>query len=264
MTRFLFLFVLLFSGATTVPADQPPAATATRSPGAGPVSGRTREGTPPPSLWDDSKKFIEQGGWDVGGWIAERRALLAQSSVLNPYFSFSVVSLLLITFLVTTVYFQKISEDRKIWKATGVMTDLWNWALYADWQARQTIHKYNVHIDQYNRLVDLQLSGKAPTSSHSTEEFGRLQTEVESMRQDKTRLEQAVAERERTIQVLSARVDEIAKQVDAGASRTDTKVQVQLMEKVNQLSSRNQQLEQQLADAQQKLAPFTGEKATRC
>ncbi len=272
MIRFLFLFLLFYGTSTAIRAIPQADASSTASSGAGTTSPRAHDRTVPPSLWGDSKKLVEQGGSDVGGWLVARRALLVEASVRNPYFWFCVVSLGLIALLTLTLYFERLSEHRKIWKATAAMTDLWNWALYADVQARQAVNRYNQHIDGCNRLVDLELSGKAPVRSGQDEEASRLHGEVEFLRRDKTGLEAQLAEKEKTIQSLTIRVDEIARQVAGGAPPADatadmpmqSRVQAQLMEKINQLSSRNQQLERDLEEARQKVARFSEERAPAC
>jgi len=273
MTRLLFLsFLSLGVAPAAVPANPPAAATTTPSPGASPLSPRTHERTPPPSLWDDSQRFVEDGGSNVGGWLAERRELLVAASVRNSYFWFSIVSFGLIALLTFTLYFERVSEHRKIWKATAAMTDLWNWALYADAQARQAIRTYNTHIDQCNRLADLEATGKALTGSGPDEEAKRVHGEMEALRREKAVLEQQLADKELAIQDLTTRVDDVMKQIGSGQSSSESsadnstqrRVQAQLMEKVNQLSSRNQQLERDLEQARHKLARSNEGKAAEC
>lgn len=266
MIRLLLLSTLFLGIAgATIRANPPSSATPTPPPGASALSPPPRERTPPPSLWDDSKKFVEDGGSDLGGWLAERRAVLVGASVRNPYFWFSVVSFGLIALLTLTLYFERVSEHRKIWKATAAMTDLWNWALYADAQARQAIRTYNTHIDQCNRLADLEAAGKAPARAVPDADSTRLQEELQSLRREKADLAEQLTGKDATIQGLTARVDEIAKQVAGGvAPPTDSRLQAQLMEKVNVLSSKNQQLEQELKDACRKLARFSEDKVPAC
>src|SRR4051812_14942075 len=126
-----------------------------------PVGGavRSRVGTrQPPSFWDDSLQAVREGGWDVGGWLAYRRQLLVEASLTNRYFWFCFTSFAANILLLYLFYAGRVSEDRKVWKATAAMTDLWNWALFADWSARNAIEKFNRHIEQCNKQANDGLS----------------------------------------------------------------------------------------------------------
>jgi hypothetical protein len=202
-----------------------------------------------PSFWDDSTKAIKAGGWDIGSWIAYRRQLLVEASLTNRYFWFCITSFLANVVLMYLFYASRVSEDRKLWKATRAMTDLWNWALFADWTARAAIDKFNTHIEQCSRAAVDGLSLPA-ISSVNRDELARLQNERDVLQQEVTAMRAELVERDRVITNLNTRVDEVATTVSAGS---DTQVTAQLMEKVNMLTVRNQHLEQQLATAQSKL-----------
>ncbi len=233
-------------GAARSPADAR-AATALHPDGASvPSRAGLRE---QPSFWDDSTKAIKEGGWDIGSWIAYRRQLLVEASLTNRYFWFCITSFLANIVLLYLFYASLVSEERKLWKATGAMTDLWNWALFADWTARAAIDKFNTHIELCSRAAVDGLNLPA-VSSVNTDELARLQNERDSLRQEVMAMKAELVERDRVIANLNTRVDDVAKTVSAGS---DTKMTAQLMEKVNMLNVRNQHLEQQLTMAQTKL-----------
>jgi predicted nucleic acid-binding Zn-ribbon protein len=81
------------------------------------------------------------------------------------------------------------------------------------------------------------------------------------LRREKAALQEQLSEKDKTVQTLTSRVDEIGRQV-GGSSAHVSSMTVQLMERVNSLSSRNHQLESQLQDAKQNLARLTREKTT--
>ncbi len=202
-----------------------------------------------PSFWDDSAKAIKDGGWDIGAWIAYRRQLLVEASLTNRYFWFCITSFLANVILLYLFYASRVSEDRKLWKATHAMTDIWNWALFADWTARGAIDKFNTHIEYCSRAEDFEIASP-DRRKQDWEEFARVQKERDALQQELIALKTEVVERDRVITNLNKRVDEVAKAMSAGS---ETKMTAQLMEKINLLSGRNQQLEQQLKSAQTKL-----------
>ena len=208
------------------------------------------------SFWDDSTQAIREGGWDIGRWIAYRRQLLVEASLANRYFWFCITSFFANAVLIYLFYASRVSEDRKLWKATHAMTDLWNWALFADWTARGAIETFNTHIEQCNRAGIDGLSLPA-TASADGEELARLQKERDALQQEVTALKTELVERDRVIANLNTRVDEIARTVSAGSD--STKLTAQLMEKVNLLTVRNQHLDQQLTTAQAKLEQLAQE-----
>ncbi len=208
-----------------------------------------------PSFWDDSLKMIRDGGWDIGSWLAYRRRLLVEASLTNRYFWFCITSYAANVLLIYLFYASRVSEDRKIWKATEAMTDLWNWALYADWTARNAIAKYNKHIERCNRVAEGE-SARAAKEKTTDDELIRVKNERDAIRQELTAARQEITERDQAIAGLNTRVDELAKSICGGG---DSQLTVQLMEKVNMLTTRNQHLDQQLKSAQEKLGQLAGE-----
>ena len=208
-----------------------------------------------PSFWDDSLKMIRDGGWDIGSWLAYRRRLLVEASLTNRYFWFCITSYAANVLLIYLFYASRVSEDRKIWKATEVMTDLWNWALYADWTARKAIDKYNKHIERCNRVAEGE-SARTAKKKTTDDELIRVKNERDAIRQELTAARQEITERDQAIAGLNTRVDELAKSICGGG---DSQLTVQLMEKVNILTTRNQHLDQQLKSAQEKLGQLAGE-----
>ena len=149
------------------------------------------------------------------------------------------------------------SDDRKIWKATEVMTNLWNWALYADWTARKAIAKHNRHIDRCHATTANKQSGSdAETGERNKAEVARLQKERDALQKELAATKTELAERDQAIADLNSRVSAISTSV-VGAS--DPQFTAQLMEKVNLLSAANQNLEQQLLTAQSKLEQIARE-----
>lgn len=192
--------------------------------------------------------MIREGGWDLGSWLEYKRRLLVENSLTNQYFWFSITSYAANILLLYLFYASRVSEERKIWKATEVMTDLWNWALYADWNARKAIDKYNKHIDRCHSQAT-ERSAKA-ASDHEASEVARVQAERDRLQQELIAVKSDLAERDRAITDLTTRIDEVAKSVTGGS---DPKLTADLMSKLNLLTARNQYLEEQLTSAQSKL-----------
>ena len=210
-----------------------------------------------PSFWDDSLKMIRDGGWDIGSWLAYRRRLLVEASLTNRYFWFCITSYAANVLLIYLFYASRVSEERKIWKATEVMTDLWNWALYADWNARKAIEKYNHHIDRcHASTAHKQSPSDTETSERNKAEVTRLQKERDVLQNELAATKKDLAERDQAFADLNSRVTAISMSV-AGASHPQ--FTAQLMEKVNLLSASNQNLEQQLLTAQSKLEQIARE-----
>jgi len=198
--------------------------------------------------------MIRDGGWDIGSWLAYRRRLLVEASLTNRYFWFCITSYAANVLLIYLFYASRVSEDRKIWKATEVMTDLWNWALYADWTARKAIDKYNRHIDRcHGSTANQESTSDAGTGERNKAQFTRLQTERDALNKKLAAVESELAERDGVIANLNGRINEVSKMVAGGS---DPNFTAQLMEKVNMLSLHNQHLEQQLETAQGKLEHF--------
>jgi hypothetical protein len=209
------------------------------------------------SFWDDSLKAIKDGGSDAGGWVAYRRRLLVEATLTNQYFWFSITSFLGNAVLMYLFYASRVGEERKLWKATRAMTDLWNWALYSEWTARNTIDKFNAHVEKCNRTADGEIAQAAKTKGES-DEFIRVQNERDALQQELAAARQELSQRDQVIAGLNTRVDELAKSICGGG---DPQLTAQLMEKVNMLTTRNQHLEQQLQSAQTKLGKLAGERA---
>lgn len=201
--------------------------------------------------------MIREGGWDLGSWLEYKRKLLVENSLTNQYFWFSITSYAANILLLYLFYASRVSEERKIWKATEVMTDLWNWALYADWNARKAIDKYNKHIDRCHATpASKQSVSGGETDERKKPEIARLQKARDALQKELAATKQELAERDQAFADLNSRVSAVSTSV-AGAS--DPQFTAQLMEKVNLLSASNQNLQQQLLTAQSKLEQIAKE-----
>ena len=263
MIRQVVVSTLLLFTLTAAPGAQQPAAHSHVTNPSTSVTSQPAQPTPASrvglrsqrSFWDDSLKMIREGGWDFGSWLEYKRRLLVENSLTNQYFWFSITSYAANILLLYLFYASRVSEERKIWKATEVMTDLWNWALYADWNARKAIDNYNKHIDRCHAT---------PANKNTTDdelirvknERDAIRQELTAAREEVTAARQELTERDQLIAGLNTRVDELAKSICGGG---DSQLTVQLMEKVNMLTTRNQHLDQQLKSAQEKLGQLVGE-----
>ncbi len=257
--------ILLFTLTAAAGAQQPTPRSHVANPSTSSVTSPPAQPTPAsriglqsqPSFWEDSLRMIREGGWDLGSWLEYRRRLLVENSLTNRYFWFSLTSYAANILLLYLFYASRVSEERKIWKATEVMTDLWNWALYADWNARKAIDKYNKHIDRcHATTASKQSASGAEVYERNKADIARLQKERDALQKELGATKQELAERDQAFADLNSRVTAVSTSV-AGAS--DPQFTAQLMEKVNLLSASNQNLQQQLLTAQSKLEQIAKE-----
>ena len=80
-------------------------------------------------------------------------------------------------------------EKRKLWRAAEILNDVWNDAQYARALAETAIQKYNRDMEECNRVIEAQLSGRAsPTALEATDarnELTRLRGELDAVDSDR-------------------------------------------------------------------------------
>ena len=99
-------------------------------------------------------KQFNPSNFDYGAWMEERRQVFLDESVRNPYFKYSLgttIALLIVAMLYTK---QWIDRRRAMWITAEMMTDLYNHDAYSRGVARESIQKYNEHIERCNRAIE--------------------------------------------------------------------------------------------------------------
>ena len=97
-------------------------------------------------------KQLNPTNFDYGAWMEERRQILLNESVRNPYFEYSagVTLVLLLTSIVCAK--QWVDYRRTLWITAEIMTDLYNHDQYSREIAAKAIQKYNDHFERDGRL----------------------------------------------------------------------------------------------------------------
>src|ERR1017187_7157758 len=117
-------------------------------------------------------KQFNPSNFDYGAWIEERRQVLLDASVRNPYFKYSLgttIALLIMAMLYTK---QWIEHRRAMWITAEMMTDLYNHDAYSRDVAEKAIQKYNQHIERCNRAIEAAQHGVAlPAATADTDQL---------------------------------------------------------------------------------------------
>jgi len=204
-------------------------------------------------FFDFATKQVNSRDFDWGGWIEERRQAFLEASVANPFFWYSALSTVLLILLMSAYSVHVLGEKRKLWRAAEILTDVWNESEQMRIRAREAIDKHNRHMQDCNRVVEAQISGRpsaaALDAADANKELERLRRELNESESARKRLDARVNEKERLADELSARVAALEKTTQNGGSIPSQGAAVgnghgeseaRLIARINQLS---QQLE---------------------
>lgn len=156
---------------------------------------------------------------DYGSWLEQRRQILLDASMHNPYFKYSAgltLALMLVTLLVVK---QRVDHRRSMWITAEMMTDLYNHDAYSRQIAREAIARYNDHIERCNRAIEGSEHGVSATDSEADRLRAELQSitsERDSYRRERDLAKQDLAEKERVLADMSLRLDALVKKADSG------------------------------------------------
>jgi len=196
-----------------------------------------------------STKLVNKNDFDYGAMLERRRQAFLDASAANPFFWYSALTTGLLMVLMLAYGVGVMDEKRKLWRAAEILNDVWNDAHYARAMAETAIQKYNRHMEECNRVVEAQLSGRAsPTALEATDarnELTRLRGELDTVDSDRRVLKAKLDDKERLIDELSARLDALEKAGQTGSptqprngsgtpSRNET--ESKLIARINQLT----------------------------
>src|SRR6202022_2665692 len=103
-----------------------------------------------------------------------------------------------------------------------ILNDVWNDAQYARALAETAIQKYNRHMEECNRVIEAQLSGRAsPTALEATDarnELTRLRGELDTVDSERKVLKAKLDDKERLINELSVGLDALDRAGHPGGS----------------------------------------------
>lgn len=211
-----------------------------------------------------STKLVNKSNFDYGAMLERRRQALLDASAANPFFWYSALTTCLLMVLMFAYGVRVMDERRKLWRAAEILNDVWNDAHYARAVAEKAIEKHNEHMEDCNRVIEAQLSGRAsPAALEATDarnELTRLRGELDTVDSDRKVLKSKLEDKEKMIDELSARLDALEKAGPNGAStqprsgngtsgRNETE---------NKLISRINQLTEQLEAEKQKNRTLKG------
>src|SRR5215469_672162 len=143
--------------------------------------------------YDFLLKQFNSDDFDYGYWLEQRRQILLDASMHNPYFKYSAGLTLALMLVMLVVVKQRIDHRRSMWITAEMMTDLYNHDAYSRQIAREAIARYNDHIERCNRAIEASEHGVSATDS----EADRLRAELQSVtsERDSYRRERDLAER---------------------------------------------------------------------
>jgi hypothetical protein len=149
-----------------------------------------------------STKLVNKNDLDYGAMIERRRQAFLDASAANPFFWYSALTTGLLMVLMLAYGVRVMDEKRKLWRAAEILNDVWNDAQYARALAETAIQKYNRHMEECNRVIEAQLSGRAsPTALEATDarnELTRLRGELDTVDSERKVLKAKLDDKERT------------------------------------------------------------------
>jgi hypothetical protein len=198
-------------------------------------------------------KQVNPHDFDWGAWIEERRRRFIEASAANPFFWYSTLTTGLLMVLMIAYGVRVLDEKRRLWRAAEILTDAWNDGEHSKGLAGAAIEKHNRHMQECNRVIEAQLSGRAsPAALEATDarnELARVRGELDNMDTERKVLKAKLEEKDKLVDNLSARLTALEKigrndrsiptQMPTGANGHDES-ETKLIARINQLT---QQLE---------------------
>src|SRR5262249_46594940 len=138
-----------------------------------------------------------------------------------------------------------LGEKRKLWHAAEILTDVWNQDQYSRAVAAAAVEKYNRHMEECNRVVEAQLSGRPSPSALDADDARRqiesLRAEVSANESAKNEAKAQLEKKDKLIAEMSARITALEKTwEEKGGSPDGTDTVAKLVARINALQ---QQLE---------------------
>jgi len=152
-----------------------------------------------------------------------------------------------------------LGEKRKLWRAAEILTDVWNQDQYSRAVAAAAVDKHNRHMEECNRVVEAQLSGRpspaALETSDTKEHLEKLRAGRDTLDSDNKRLNAELQKKEKLITEMSARLDVLERRSERASGGT---VPLDGSDTVPKLVARVNELQQQLDAERLKNRQFKG------
>jgi hypothetical protein len=157
-------------------------------------------------------KQFNPDNFDYGAWMEERRQVILDQSVRNPYFRYSTAVTIALLLLTVVCAKQWIDHRRAMWITAEMMADLYNHDLYSRDVAEKAIQKYNDHIERCNRAIETGQHATAAQGTDSDHVSWKAHLDHVTEERDRYLRERDAAQREldtnrRTLTQLSLRVE---------------------------------------------------------
>jgi hypothetical protein len=154
--------------------------------------------------------------FDYGAWMEERRQILLNESVRNPYFEYSagVTLVLLLTSIVCAK--QWVDYRRTLWITAEMMADLYNHDHYSRENAAKAIRKYNDHFERCNRAIEANQNGGTGWTGDSDRDqlnaqLQKTASDVNDVTKERDSLKEELRRKSGVIVDLSLRVNALSK-----------------------------------------------------
>jgi hypothetical protein len=205
-----------------------------------------------------STKLVNPKDIDYGAILEQRRKTFLEATLTNPFFWYSALTTGLLMMLMFAYGVRVMDEKRKLWRAGEILTDVWNDGEYARATARSAIERFNAHMQECNRVIESQLSGRpspaAVEAEDARKELTRARSELDKVDSERKAIKAQLEQKEKTVDDLSARVSILEA---AGMSRGPVEVSrgngnEARDESERRLIARINQLTQQLEDEKHK------------
>ncbi len=175
-----------------------------------------------------------------GEEIDRRLAVLAQQSVMNPYFRFCALQmvLILVLLLVCWLWWDKMHQIK--WVAAECLADAINAKRIADYKALEAIEQHNRHIEMCNRVIESQDSGLATGSGAEDwrREMRDLQMQLATERAKSARLEAELKNRDELRSQLMERIQQLEQTMRERPSGVNAELVARLQRAEAELSNR--------------------------
>jgi hypothetical protein len=185
----------------------------------------------PDTWYEFVLKRFNPTNFDNGKWLEVRRRTFLEATVKNPYFPYSFWLTGGFLLLMTAHAKLRIDRRRERVLTEEMMVDLYNHDAYSREAAREAIKRYNQHIEQCNRVIEAEESGR-PTSwtgSDAGEPSTKLQQLAEqltAMTRERDTLRGELGEKTNVVADMSLRMEALSRKTnDKGDPRDAQAVQ---------------------------------------
>jgi hypothetical protein len=209
-----------------------------------------------------STRLVNPRDVDYGALIEQRRQAFLDASVANPFFWYSALTTALLMVLMIAYGVRVMDEKRRLWRAAEILTDIWNDSELARANAQAAIEKHNGHMQECNRVVEAQASGRSSPAALEAEdarsELMRLRGELDTMDGERKMLKAKLEEKDKVLDNLSARLNALEKSGPALVPAAKDNGALGHAESESKLVARINQLTQQLELEKQKNRTLKG------